>query len=1011
MNKENKGTTHAEQEAKLLRETQHLAHIGSWTYDLITKELFWTSETFNILGFNPQLPEPTFDQVVSCIPPEQLAETMKFFRECIRNKDKVNSYQLNFVRPDGDSRFLNVVFSIIFASNGKQEKYIGTIQDISQLRKAEENLNKSENLYRNIIDLSNIAMAIVSFDGKIEYINQQAVTTFGYLHTDIPDMDSWWRLAYPDEAYREQVINQFMGFVGIAIQEKSEIPRREYRATCKNGEIKTMVIFGVIVDDKIFVMFEDITARKKIEIELKESEERYSNLIHTIPVGVVIHTNGEIVFSNKSAAKIMEVPSIEALNNTKAIDFVHPDYKDLAIQRIKKVKADQSYAELIEEVFITFTGKKLFVEVTALPIIYNNIPSVLTVFNDINERRQVEQELSESKERFEKIFDNSPDAILLTRIHDGFYIDSNSTFTKYTGYTPKDLRGKSTLDINIWENPSDREKLLQAIQTKGYCHNLELNVKNKDGSSRTVDMSAEVVQINGVPHLLSTSRDIVERKEIEKKLKESEEKYRVVIETASDVIYTVDSLGAITALNPAFEVLTGFSVQDSIGRFFGEFIHPDDLKYALEIHNMIQTGLTPPIFELRFLFSDNSYKYVEFSVAPLYQEGKVTGTLGIGRIVQERKDAEKALMDSEAKYRILIEQAADGIFVGDQNGNFIEVNSKACSLSGYSKKDLLNMNMSELYSEEEKRRAPLRYDLLLKGETVKSERMLKRKNSSEIPVEMNTKRMPDGNYQAIIRNISERRKAEEFMLKYQEELEKLVRKRTKDVEKSNKQLKKEVIERLKSEEQIKLQLKEKEILLKEIHHRVKNNMQVIISLLNLHGATIEDNRILDIYKESQNRIKSMALIHEKLYQSRDFTHIDFSDYLSSLAIYLSHIYQIDKSSINIVTKAHKIPFEFDTAITLGLIVNELVSNAMKYAFNGNDNGKIEIELKKTASNTIQLVVSDNGCGIPKNINYRNTKSLGLQLVCTLTEQLDGKLRLSIKDGTHFKIEFPLKTKK
>jgi PAS domain S-box-containing protein len=872
-----------EKSAMLFEETGHLIPVGSWSFDLGLKKMTWSKKTFEILGFDPAFSEADANTIIASLPPEQQKDVYSFFLEKNKRASVANSFQIDFKKPSGERVFLNLVFDVLCDSENVPVRLSGIVQDITKWKTTEKELDKSESHYRNILDLSNIAMAIVAFDGKIEYINQQAVKTFGYMHEDIPDMDSWWLLAYPEETYRKYVVETYMGLVMKAIENKSEIERREYNATCKNGEIKTMVIFGVVVGDKIFVMFEDITERKQVELELKESKDAYSNLVQTLPVGVVIHSNGEIVFSNKAAAKIMEVSSIDALNHTKAIDFVHPDYKELALQRIKKLETDNSKARLIEEVFITFKGRKFFVEVTALPIAYNKIPSVLTVFNDITERKCVEEELKETKDRFEIIFDNGPDAILVTRINDGLYIDSNNTFTRYTGYTPDDLKGKSTLDIDIWKNPKDRDTLLNEVKAKGYCRNLELVVKVKDGTERTIDMSAEIIKLKGVTHLLSISRDIA-----------------------------------------------------------------------------------------------------------------------------ERKKTEKALKDSEEKYRLLIEQAADGIFVGDKDGNFIEVNSKACELSKYSQKELLKMNMSELFTEEERRRVPLRYDLLMKGETVKSERMLTRKNGNLIPIEMNTRQMPNGTYQAIIRNISDRRKAEEFMLKYQEELEKLVKKRTKEIERTNLQLKTEVTERQKSEELIKIQLKEKEILLKEIHHRVKNNMQVIISLLNLQASTINDAKILDLYRESQNRIKSMALIHEKLYQSKDFSHIDFSDYLSSLAVYFSQIYQFENTTIDIVTKAHKIPFEFDTAITLGLIVNELVSNAMKYAFKHQTKGKITIELKKTRGNKIMLLLFDNGCGIPKSINYKKTKSLGLQLVCSLTEQIGGTLTLDNTKGAHFQIVFPIK---
>jgi two-component sensor histidine kinase len=271
---------------------------------------------------------------------------------------------------------------------------------------------------------------------------------------------------------------------------------------------------------------------------------------------------------------------------------------------------------------------------------------------------------------------------------------------------------------------------------------------------------------------------------------------------------------------------------------------------------------------------------------------------------------------------------------------------------------------------------------------------------------MNTRRMSNGHYQAIMRNITERKRAENMLLEYQEELESLVKRRTHQLEKAISDLKKENSERLHTEELLKFQLKEKVILLKEIHHRVKNNMQVIISLLNLQAANIDDHKMLELYQESQNRIKSMALIHEKLYQSKDLTHIDFSEYVNSLTNYLAHGFLTEDHKIEIKTKSQNIPLEYDIVIALGLIINELVSNSMKYAFKGCKKGKVEISLRKIRGNFLQLCVADNGKGIPKQINFRNTKSLGLQLVCSLTEQIGGSISMTNTAGTKFCIQFP-----
>jgi len=262
-----------------------------------------------------------------------------------------------------------------------------------------------------------------------------------------------------------------------------------------------------------------------------------------------------------------------------------------------------------------------------------------------------------------------------------------------------------------------------------------------------------------------------------------------------------------------------------------------------------------------------------------------------------------------------------------------------------------------------------------------------------------------------VHDITSHKKAEDILMQHQEVLEKIVKQRTRQFEKINIALKKENSERVNTERLMKFQLDEKEILLKEVHHRVKNNMQVIISLLNLQAATIDDTKIHELYRESQNRIKSMALIHEKLYQSKDLSHIDFSEYVNSLTSFLSHSYLSGGRTVEISTKTQKTPLEYDTVISLGLIINELVSNSMKYAFNGQRHGKIEISLKKEKNNLLNLRVSDNGIGFPEQIDFRDTKSLGLQLVCSLSEQIGGNISMCNKKGTQFYIQFQNKSKK
>ncbi len=221
---------------------------------------------------------------------------------------------------------------------------------------------------------------------------------------------------------------------------------------------------------------------------------------------------------------------------------------------------------------------------------------------------------------------------------------------------------------------------------------------------------------------------------------------------------------------------------------------------------------------------------------------------------------------------------------------------------------------------------------------------------------------------------------------------------------ANQQLQAEVTERKKEHKKVIAALKEKEVLLKEIHHRVKNNMQVISSILNLQSRHIKDKHALKMFEDSQNRIKSMALVHEKLYESENLAGIDFAEYIRSMTSYLFSLYKIGQAiGLNIDIK--DILLDVNTAIPCGLIINELISNSLKYAFPEGIVGEICIQLFSDKDDKFTLIVKDNGIGFPKDLDFRETESLGMQLVIMLVEQLEGTIELDKSKGTNFKITF------
>ena len=196
-----------------------------------------------------------------------------------------------------------------------------------------------------------------------------------------------------------------------------------------------------------------------------------------------------------------------------------------------------------------------------------------------------------------------------------------------------------------------------------------------------------------------------------------------------------------------------------------------------------------------------------------------------------------------------------------------------------------------------------------------------------------------------------------------------------------------------------------DLLLKEIHHRVKNNLQIIISLLNLQSGYIKDEETLKAVREGQNRVRSMALVHEKFYQSDELGEIDFKEYTLKLCHFLKQSYAEQDAPIEISVEADGIGFDMDTAMPCGLLITEIVSNSLKYGFPGRRSGEIHIEFKKIPDKKVMMSISDNGIGLPSGFQIEKSESLGMQLILALTSQLDGEVVFSGDNGTRFTITF------
>lgn len=481
----------------------------------------------------------------------------------------------------------------------------------------------------------------------------------------------------------------------------------------------------------------------------------------------------------------------------------------------------------------------------------------------------------------------------------------------------------------------------------------------KDGKTVYGELTSNKLK-NG--NLLAIARDITAKKLSEEIESKKSRELKTILNNVPDIITRVDRDFRYIYVNPAILVHSEAPMEYFIGKRHTDFL-PEEKSSFIEskLKEVLETG-KEVIFEYSYDARIGEVWYHSHCVPEFSENGEVESILTIAKDITAIKNNEKIIRDNEYMYKMLMEQASDAIFITNRNGEFVVINTKACEMLGYSKEELFKMNAKELRKEGQTQDEQIK---LMNGQTVVFERKLICKDGSEIDAEISVKVLENGTFQSIVRDISIRKKAESV---------------------------------------IHSSLKEKEILLKEIHHRVKNNLQIISSLLNLQSNYIKDSSAYEMFKDSQNRIKTMAHIHEKLYQSQDLSSINFSEYINDLIYSLFKIYK-SSSDIELNMDLCEVILNIDVAIPCGLIINEIISNSLKYAFTNSKKGCINIQLMFN-NKEITLILNDNGKGLPEDIDFENSSTLGLQLISMLCEQINAKIKLNRENGTEFIISIP-----
>jgi PAS domain S-box-containing protein len=465
--------------------------------------------------------------------------------------------------------------------------------------------------------------------------------------------------------------------------------------------------------------------------------------------------------------------------------------------------------------------------------------------------------------------------------------------------------------------------------------------------------------------------DTTERMQAEAALKDSKERYNALFDRSLHAVFVHDFSGKFIDANQAALQMLGYENDELPQLDFASLLDEKQLSRGLAgIQEIMETGSQKETSTYRLKTKSGGHIWVETEATLIYKKGKPFAILGIARDITSQKEAEEALRENEEKYRAIFESFYDVYYRTDRDGLVTIISPSVKTQAGYEPEDVIGHPVTDFYLDPDERET-FNTNLKKYGFVNDYELQLLAKDGRVIDVSASSKIVlgkdgKPGGVEGLLRDITDRKRAEV---------------------------------------EIKASLKEKEVLLQEIHHRVKNNMQIISSLLNLQSSKVKDKDVVGMFQESRDRIRAMALIHEKLYQAKDLAQVNLSQYIESLYLHLYHMYRIDTKAVQFDRHIDEIFLDINTALPIGLVINELVSNALKHAFPNGSQGEICLELSSIEAGKHRLIVRDNGIGLPGDLDINNPDTLGMQLVYDLVAQIGGSIKIEAKEGTTFQVDF------
>ncbi len=732
----------------------------------------------------------------------------------------------------------------------------------------------------------------------------------------------------------------------------------------------------------------DITEKRKIAKDLLQTKERFRLLVESNPFGLFLVVQGDIRYANQAGLEILAIQDEEEVYNQRLSNFFEAGDQVRITEDMERVLAGEKTAYL-EVSILQAHGDVREVGIQMVLSFFDNQPAVQVTVNDLSTRMQLvreqmrrssveeanillKEEIDQHRktqkqlmraERFNRSIIESSIDMIMAFDAEGSIIQFNHAASVEFGMTAEDamqLKGHDFL-----ENPADFEAIMDDLRKQRYYAG---EVAGRRSSEEVFQMLISIAALQNDEGedtgFVLVGRDITDIRLAEQELRRSEERYRDILDNASDLVFLVDEEGRLTYANPAFFSTLGYDAKALKTIRIQEIASPPEGQSTDNWKHWMVGDRNERTFKGR---SGDEFKMLGGGSAQTNNRGQLIGLRCIYLNVSEVRAYQRSALVQSAKLesifnstRYLLMFTIDQKFnVTSVNHNVVEVLKEQFGFDTIVGTPILEL-LKEVVSEEFYKGQFQLFVRAAQGVQQQFELPLVNQQGEVVW------------YQLFINPVQYDEGTKELScIAY------------------------DITERKEIDNQIREALKEKEILLQEVHHRVKNNLQVISSMLNLQRRFVDDDKMLEVLDESQNRISTMSFIHESLYRNSDFSSIGFSDYLEWLTQNLIHSYSHVTTGVELISALDDVHINLKQAIPCGLIVNELVSNCLKYAFKGRTSGKIFLRVQR-AGEKLEIQVSDNGVGLPDDFDFETNESLGVYLVQALTDQLDGSLTVDNK---------------